>query len=108
MVTLANNHITDFGEGAFLETLKNLENAGIIYVGGGRSYKEAHKLKVIEKRGVKVGILNYNSIIGGLKATENSAGIAWLHMPPWSDEINQQELSLMKEEIKEARKKVIF
>lgn len=108
LVTLANNHSTNFGESAFLETLDNLKNAGIVYVGGGRNYKEAHELKIVEKNGVKIGILNYNSIIGGLKATENSAGVAWLHMPPWADEINQEELAVMKEEIKEARKKVDF
>jgi len=108
LVTLANNHSTNFGREVFVETLDNLKEKGIIYVGGGRNYKEAHKLKMLEKNGIKIGILNYNSIIGGVEATEDLAGVAWIHMPPWEKTINQEELFVMENEIKEAKKRVDF
>ncbi len=41
LVTVANNHVLDFGREAFLDTLNTLENADISYVGGGRNYEEA-------------------------------------------------------------------
>ena len=41
VVGIANNHILDFGQGAFLDTLDTLENANIPYAGGGRNLSEA-------------------------------------------------------------------
>lgn len=41
VVSIANNHILDFGQDAFLDTLETLENAAIDYVGGGRNLEEA-------------------------------------------------------------------
>lgn len=40
-VTIANNHILDFGQNAFLDTLDTLQNAEISYAGGGRNLEEA-------------------------------------------------------------------
>ena len=41
VVGVANNHILDFGQEAFLDTLDTLENANIPYVGGGKNISEA-------------------------------------------------------------------
>lgn len=41
VVGIANNHILDFGQDAFLDTLDTLENANIPYAGGGRNLSEA-------------------------------------------------------------------
>ena len=41
IVGLANNHVYDYGEEAFLDTLVTLDNAGIPYVGAGRNIDEA-------------------------------------------------------------------
>lgn len=38
---IANNHILDFGQDAFRDTLDTLENANIPYAGGGRNISEA-------------------------------------------------------------------
>lgn len=40
-VSIANNHILDFGRNAFLDTLDTLETAQIAAVGGGRNLEEA-------------------------------------------------------------------
>lgn len=40
-VSIANNHVLDFGQTAFLDTLDTLEQAGIKYAGGGRNMEEA-------------------------------------------------------------------
>ena len=40
-VTLANNHVLDFGQSAFLDTLDTLTAAEIAYTGGGRNLDEA-------------------------------------------------------------------
>ena len=41
VVGVANNHILDFGQEAFVDTLDTLENANIPYVGGGKNISEA-------------------------------------------------------------------
>ena len=43
VVTLANNHSTNFGVGPFTDTLKVLKANGIEYAGGGYDYDEAHR-----------------------------------------------------------------
>lgn len=40
-VTLANNHVLDFGQTAFLDTLHTLEEAEIAYAGGGYNLEDA-------------------------------------------------------------------
>lgn len=54
---LANNHVYDFGEEAFLDTLETLENAGIPYIGAGRNEEEAYAPYYTEINGVKVAFV---------------------------------------------------
>ena len=58
LVTLANNHIMDYGEEGLEETIINLKNGGIDFVGVGRNLKEATKIKYFEKDGKKLAIIN--------------------------------------------------
>ena len=41
VVSIANNHVLDFGQTAFLDTLETLEAADISYAGGGRTLNDA-------------------------------------------------------------------
>ena len=41
VVSIANNHILDFGQDAFLDTIDTLKEAEIAYAGGGRNIEEA-------------------------------------------------------------------
>ena len=43
MVSVANNHMYDYGEISLLDTLDTLENAGIAYTGAGENLEEAMK-----------------------------------------------------------------
>lgn len=55
-VSLANNHVYDYGEDALLDTLETLENVGIPYVGAGRNLKEAEKIVYFIANGRKIAI----------------------------------------------------
>lgn len=59
-VTVANNHIMDYDEENFLETLDILAEAGIPWTGGGRNLEEARKPLVMEARGVRIAFLGYS------------------------------------------------
>lgn len=58
LVTLSNNHIYDYGEDAFYDTLDNLSQAGIAYVGAGRNKAEATKPLIYDLNGLKVAYVN--------------------------------------------------
>ncbi len=41
LVTLANNHVFDYGEEAFYDTMTALKDNGVAYIGGGKNLEEA-------------------------------------------------------------------
>lgn len=57
IVSLANNHVYDYGEQAFLNTGKKLKKLGIAYVGGGKNIKEAKAPVYYSMNGVKIAIV---------------------------------------------------
>jgi poly-gamma-glutamate synthesis protein (capsule biosynthesis protein) len=56
-VNLANNHALDYGREALIETLDRLDAAGIAHVGAGRNLKEARRPIVLDRGGLRIGIL---------------------------------------------------
>lgn len=78
VVNLANNHILDFSEEGLLETLTTLENAHIQYVGAGRNLQEASKPLIIEKGGLKIGIIGCTDNEPTWKAQKQQPGTHYL------------------------------
>lgn len=62
-VSIANNHVLDYGRDAFSDTLNNLDKVGMLYAGGGRNKKEANAGVIIEKNGITVGFLAFSKVI---------------------------------------------
>jgi poly-gamma-glutamate capsule biosynthesis protein CapA/YwtB (metallophosphatase superfamily) len=56
-VSLANNHIYDYGQEALEETIQELKKFEIDFVGAGVDFKEAYQPKIIDKNGIKIGFL---------------------------------------------------
>ncbi len=63
VVTLANNHILDFGREPLAETLRALDETGIAHVGAGENLEEAKACKTFELGGKTVGILGASRVI---------------------------------------------
>ncbi len=57
LVTLANNHVLDYGKDALTDTFQTLDKAGIDYVGAGNSLKRAAKPITKKINGHKFGFL---------------------------------------------------
>lgn len=57
IVSLANNHIYDYGEVGFFDTIDNLKKAGMPYIGAGNNIDEAAKPYYFIVNGIKVGIV---------------------------------------------------
>jgi poly-gamma-glutamate synthesis protein (capsule biosynthesis protein) len=58
-VTLANNHILDYGTKGLLDTLDILKREKISYVGAGVNLKDASKCITLNKEGIKTAIVNF-------------------------------------------------
>jgi len=59
LVTLANNHIMDYGPSGLRDTLAALEEARIETVGAGMSLEEASRPFFLEKNGQRLAFLNF-------------------------------------------------
>jgi poly-gamma-glutamate synthesis protein (capsule biosynthesis protein) len=62
LVTLANNHIYDYGQQGLCDTLEALQRAHLSYVGAGPSLKEAQKTFLAEVKGIKLAIVNFAEV----------------------------------------------
>jgi len=77
ILSVANNHMGDWGRVAMKDTFQNLENANILYSGGGLNEEEAYSPQTILASGVKIAYLSFSEFGKGyLEATRNSPGIA--------------------------------
>ncbi len=56
-VSLANNHVYDYGRTAFFDTLRALKKAKIAYAGGGKNGAEARKPVYFKCRGKKIAVV---------------------------------------------------
>jgi poly-gamma-glutamate capsule biosynthesis protein CapA/YwtB (metallophosphatase superfamily) len=72
-VTLANNHILDYGEKGLETTFESCIRNNLLYVGAGKELSDASKPLVIETNGIRVGIVNFCENEWSV-ATEKSAG----------------------------------
>jgi poly-gamma-glutamate capsule biosynthesis protein CapA/YwtB (metallophosphatase superfamily) len=99
VVNLANNHTFDAEERGFLDTLRALSMAGIAHVGGGTDLADARKPVIVERNGIKLGILGYtqfNNMGESAFAADGRPGI--VPMDPF----------LIKEDIRKLRPQVDY
>jgi len=59
LVTLANNHIMDYGLNGLQSTIETCKENGVDYVGAGTDYKEARKVVFKRINGLTLAILNF-------------------------------------------------
>lgn len=78
LVSLANNHIYDYGHDAFIDTLNTLKSQDIAFVGAGNNIEEAKKPYYYIINGYKIAFLNATRAEKKIitpEATENKEGV---------------------------------
>ena len=75
VVTLANNHIFDYGPEAFQDSLKVLEQNRIKHTGAGISEIDAATPLVVEIKGIRIGIVNFSEGEDLTAAQDNRPGV---------------------------------
>jgi len=89
-VSLANNHIYDYGQEALENTIKELKKYDIDFVGAGIDFDEAYSTKIIEKNGIKIGLLSAcENEFGCLYEKKMRGGYAWILHPIIEDRIKE-------------------
>ncbi len=79
VVSLASNHATDFGPQSLAATQRHLDRHGLIGVGAGDTLSAARQLRIVCRRGVRIGFLAYASThpwVGARPATPERGGTA--------------------------------
>lgn len=79
VVSVANNHMFDWGNEALVDTVRRLRESGIVPVGAGANDLEAHYPRRVDLGGVKLAFLAYAAIAPKEAAAGPARpGIAWL------------------------------
>ncbi len=82
IVSFANNHVGDYSDAAFLDTLGRLSENNILVTGAGENYELAKKPTIIERSGIKIGYLGFSDVgPEWMKATDVKPGILLANDP---------------------------
>lgn len=85
VVSFANNHVFDQGHSGFAETLGQLRAAGLLFTGAGDDAGAAWEPVLLEKNGIKVGLLGMTRWLNG---NRNPGGVNDPHVAfvPYDDD----------------------
>jgi poly-gamma-glutamate capsule biosynthesis protein CapA/YwtB (metallophosphatase superfamily) len=107
IVSLANNHTTDYGPAGLVDTMNILDENDTCHVGAGHNFAESHNPELIEKKGVKIAFLAYECTIWsfGAEGKEKIPGAAKLNVSSLlaSPHIDKGDLKVMKEDVRKAK-----
>ena len=106
LLSLANNHVGDYGDRALRQTLDRFDSARIETVGAGRNLDAARRPVIIERDGVRVGFLAVDSIGETPSATGSRAGTNRLNMPPRTGPLNRSQLRRITSDIRALDRRV--
>jgi poly-gamma-glutamate capsule biosynthesis protein CapA/YwtB (metallophosphatase superfamily) len=106
LLSLANNHVGDYGDRALRQTLHRFDSARIETVGAGRNLDAARRPVIIERDRVRVGFLAVDSIGETPSATDTRAGTNRLNMPPRTGPLNRSQLRRITSDIRALGRRV--
>jgi poly-gamma-glutamate capsule biosynthesis protein CapA/YwtB (metallophosphatase superfamily) len=92
VVTLANNHLGDYGPQSLLETVRLLREANFQTTGAGATLAEASTPVVVERDGVRFGFLAFDAIGETPAAGPNAPGAFRLRMQPRTGPLVAEDL----------------
>lgn len=81
VVSLANNHMMDYGPEAMADTIASLDAEGIPHVGAGSALAQAVEPLILDVRGRTIGFLAFTCLVApGAGATDLRPGVAPIHV----------------------------
>ena len=78
LLAMANNHAVDFGRTALLDTISNLDKAGLGHAGAGSKWTRAVEPDIIVRNGARIALLSFCQIgPASFAATRSRSGTAY-------------------------------
>lgn len=102
-VSLANNHVLDYGYDAMFEMLEILDRAGVVHSGAGMNLVQASGLATAEVAGRKIGLLAFTDNEPDWEATKDWPGVFYV-----PTNFNDSRVSRLLDLIREQREAVDF
>lgn len=103
LVSLANNHMMDYYEKGLMDTIELLNLNNIAHAGGGINIDEARKPAIIEKNGLKIGLLAYTDmaelVFAGDPYLSFAAGQEKSGVVPRKYEIIMEDVSKVRDQV---------
>lgn len=100
VLSVANNHIGDFGARAIGETIAELRGGGFIPVGGGTNLARARRPAIVERTGLRIGFIATDSIGETPAATADRPGTNRVNAPPRTGPLDRRALARVSADIR--------
>ena len=82
IASFANNHVGDWSRDGFVDTLVRAQDAGMLVSGAGFSYASTTEPTVVEKNGIRIGLLSFSDVgPAHMQAGSSTPGILLLSDP---------------------------
>jgi poly-gamma-glutamate capsule biosynthesis protein CapA/YwtB (metallophosphatase superfamily) len=101
VVSLANNHVMNYGAAGLAQTIEMLDGAGIVHCGAGCDQAAAHRPAILDWQGRRFAFLAYSSVFtAGMEAGPDKPGMAVIkietsyHIPKRLHEMPGSPLSI--------------
>jgi poly-gamma-glutamate capsule biosynthesis protein CapA/YwtB (metallophosphatase superfamily) len=108
LLSVANNHLGDFGDDAIVETIESLTDAGFRTVGAGADLAQAAEPVVITVHGVRVGFIATDSIGETPAAGRDSPGTNRINAPPRTGPLDRQALDRVADSVRSLEADVVI
>ncbi|GAA4373419.1 CapA family protein [Nocardioides caricicola] len=105
-LSLANNHVGDYGDAALVETVQLVRNMGFKTFGAGRDLAAARRPAVIDQLGLTFGFLGFNAIGETPEAAPGQPGALSVSMPPRTGPLDRGELRRVLGDVRRLAKRV--
>lgn len=92
VISLANNHLGDYGPESVVDTVRQLREAGFTTTGGGATLDEARRPAVVERHGITFGFIATDSIGETPAAGPSSPGTNRVDAPPRTGPLDRAAL----------------
>jgi poly-gamma-glutamate capsule biosynthesis protein CapA/YwtB (metallophosphatase superfamily) len=106
VLSLANNHVGDYGPEALRQTLRRVEAGGFAGVGAGTDLAAAVRPVVVERNGLRFGIVAFDAIGETPAATATRAGALRVRMQPRTGPLNVSDLQRVTDVVRALRDEV--
>ena len=106
VLSLANNHVGDYGPRALRQTLRRVAAGGFAGVGAGTDLAAAVRPVVVERNGVRFGIVAFDAIGETPAATADRPGALRVRMRPRTGPLDAADLQRVTDVVRELRDQV--